>query len=92
MGPSDHAEGVAKPGFRLITGCANGSLFRWEGRNFRDETHFTSSGEFPVSAIASIGDTLETSRLVAGNTNGTIKVCCPLSSPPNTHLSSRVRC
>ena len=74
MGPSDHEEGVKTPGFRLITACATGSLFRWEGRNFRDETPFTKQGEFPVSAIAAIGDTLQTSRLVAGNTNGTVKV------------------
>ena len=74
MGPSDHAEGVTTPGYRLITASAAGSLFRWEGRNFRSETTFTSNGDFPVSAIAATGNTLQTSRLVAGNTEGTIKV------------------
>jgi len=58
--------------FCLVTSALSGHLYRWEGR--KKCTNVLAVGPSPIHAMAAVGYSEKTSRLVIGNNDGCVKV------------------
>jgi microtubule-associated protein-like 6 len=71
---SSQGGGEPKGSFCLITSSLSGHIYRWEGRKRSPEPPLPACYPEPIHAMAAIGYSKETSRLVIGDNEGCVKV------------------